>query len=336
MNNPRVRKIADRIQVIVAEMLERRVKDPRLGFVTVTDVRVTGDTQQATVFYTVLGERGRGLASSAAALESAKGLHPVRGRQAARHAARPDPDVHPRRAARERPAPRRGAGAGAKALDEEAAAATRDGVRRRGRPVQEAARGGRRGRPRRRRRAVTDESGLVVVDKPARPDLARRGGAGTPAGRHPQGRSRGHPRPDGDRGARARHQPRHAAARASDAHREGVRRDHPARRRHDHRRRGGRGRGHRLGARRRGGRRPRRPRGVPSATSSRSRPRCRRSRSTAAGPTRGYGPGRPSSSRRGRSPSTRSRPVTSAGRRVPRRRRCGVLLQRYLHPGDRA
>jgi len=73
MSNPRVRKIADRIQVIVAEMLERRVKDPRLGFVTVTDVRVTGDTQQATVFYTVLGEEDDA-ASSAAALESAKGI----------------------------------------------------------------------------------------------------------------------------------------------------------------------------------------------------------------------------------------------------------------------
>ena len=58
MSNPRVRKIADRIQVIVAEMLERRIKDPRLGFVTVTDVRVTGDTQQATIFYTVLGADG--------------------------------------------------------------------------------------------------------------------------------------------------------------------------------------------------------------------------------------------------------------------------------------
>ena len=56
MASPRVRKIADRIKVIVAEMLERRVKDPRLGFVTVTDVRVSGDTQQATVFYTVFGE----------------------------------------------------------------------------------------------------------------------------------------------------------------------------------------------------------------------------------------------------------------------------------------
>src|SRR5882757_2396628 len=78
MASPRVRKVADRIKVIVAEMLERRIKDPRLGFVTVTDVRVTGDTQQATVFYTVLAigeeQTAEDLAGTAAALESAKGL----------------------------------------------------------------------------------------------------------------------------------------------------------------------------------------------------------------------------------------------------------------------
>ena len=73
MSSPRVRKIADRIQVVVAEMLERRIKDPRLGFVTITDVRLTGDTQQATIFYTVFGEQAE-MAASAAALESAKGL----------------------------------------------------------------------------------------------------------------------------------------------------------------------------------------------------------------------------------------------------------------------
>jgi len=59
--------------VIVAELLERRVKDPRLGFVTVTEVRVTGDLQHASVFYTVLGEESEREAS-AAALESAKGM----------------------------------------------------------------------------------------------------------------------------------------------------------------------------------------------------------------------------------------------------------------------
>jgi len=73
MSNPRVRKIADRIQVIVAQMLERRIKDPRLGFVTITDVRVSGDTQHASVFYTVLGDQEQ-VEGSAAALESAKGL----------------------------------------------------------------------------------------------------------------------------------------------------------------------------------------------------------------------------------------------------------------------
>jgi len=73
MSSARVRKIADRIQVIVAEMLERRIKDPRLGFVTVTDVRVSGDTQHATIFYTVMGDETE-MAASAVALESAKGV----------------------------------------------------------------------------------------------------------------------------------------------------------------------------------------------------------------------------------------------------------------------
>ncbi|HEV8056307.1 MAG TPA: 30S ribosome-binding factor RbfA [Nocardioidaceae bacterium] len=73
MSAARVRKIADRIKVIVAEMLERRIKDPRLGFVTVTDVRVTGDTQHATIFYTVFGDDDE-RAATASALESAKGV----------------------------------------------------------------------------------------------------------------------------------------------------------------------------------------------------------------------------------------------------------------------
>lgn len=73
MASPRVRKIAERIHEIVAELLERRIKDPRLGFVTVTDVRVSGDTQQATVFYTVLGEPAD-IEESAAALASATGM----------------------------------------------------------------------------------------------------------------------------------------------------------------------------------------------------------------------------------------------------------------------
>jgi ribosome-binding factor A len=73
MGSPRVDKLADQIKVIVAEMLERRIKDPRLGFVTVTDVRLSGDSRDATVFYTVLGTEEE-QAATAAALRSATGL----------------------------------------------------------------------------------------------------------------------------------------------------------------------------------------------------------------------------------------------------------------------
>ncbi|WP_116948301.1 30S ribosome-binding factor RbfA [Jiangella endophytica] len=69
----RARKLADRIREIAAETLERRVKDPRLGFVTVTDARITGDLRDATVFYTVYGDEEERTAT-AAALESVKGL----------------------------------------------------------------------------------------------------------------------------------------------------------------------------------------------------------------------------------------------------------------------
>jgi ribosome-binding factor A len=73
MDPARARKLADRIQRIVAEMLERRIKDPRLGFVTVTDARLTNDLRDATVYYTVYGTDGE-RADTAAALESAKGV----------------------------------------------------------------------------------------------------------------------------------------------------------------------------------------------------------------------------------------------------------------------
>lgn len=69
----RAAKMADRIKVIVAKTLERGLRDPRLGFVTITDVKVTGDLQHASVFYTVYGsdqERD----DTAAALKSATGM----------------------------------------------------------------------------------------------------------------------------------------------------------------------------------------------------------------------------------------------------------------------
>lgn len=73
MAGPRNAKLADQIQTIIASTLDRRVKDPRKGFITITEVRLTGDNREATVFYTVLGDEAA-RTGSAAALESAKGM----------------------------------------------------------------------------------------------------------------------------------------------------------------------------------------------------------------------------------------------------------------------
>lgn len=73
----RARKLAKRISQIVASALEHEVKDPRLARVTITDTKVTGDLHDATVYYTVLGERldtEPDYAGAAAALEKAKGV----------------------------------------------------------------------------------------------------------------------------------------------------------------------------------------------------------------------------------------------------------------------
>ena len=86
----RARKVAERIKDVVAANLVQVVKNPDLGFVTITDVRVTGDLQQASVFYTALGEE----------TQTPQGQHwpPAQPRrEAAGNPADPDARVHPRR-----------------------------------------------------------------------------------------------------------------------------------------------------------------------------------------------------------------------------------------------
>ncbi|MGK0716346.1 30S ribosome-binding factor RbfA [Leucobacter sp. W1153] len=73
MSNPRAGKVSERIQQIIARRLEKGLRDPRMGFVTITDVRVTGDLQHASVFYTVYGSDEE-QADSAAALKAATGM----------------------------------------------------------------------------------------------------------------------------------------------------------------------------------------------------------------------------------------------------------------------
>jgi ribosome-binding factor A len=74
MTDPaKVRRHAERVRELVAEVVRTQIKDPRLGMITITDSRITPDLREATVFYTVLGDVAA-QTSTAAALESAKGV----------------------------------------------------------------------------------------------------------------------------------------------------------------------------------------------------------------------------------------------------------------------
>ncbi|GAB1642459.1 30S ribosome-binding factor RbfA [Krasilnikovia sp. MM14-A1259] len=73
MSDPaKTRRHAERVRELVASLV-REIKDPRIGMVTITDARITGDLRDATVYYTVLGDSAAE-AGTAAALESAKGM----------------------------------------------------------------------------------------------------------------------------------------------------------------------------------------------------------------------------------------------------------------------
>lgn len=52
----RANRVGEQMKKELSEIIGRKIKDPRIGFVTVTDVHVTGDLQQATVYISVLGD----------------------------------------------------------------------------------------------------------------------------------------------------------------------------------------------------------------------------------------------------------------------------------------
>ncbi|HLR01564.1 MAG TPA: 30S ribosome-binding factor RbfA [Virgibacillus sp.] len=56
MSKLRANRVAEQMKKELGDILTRKIKDPRVGFVTVTDVEVTGDLQQAKIFISVLGD----------------------------------------------------------------------------------------------------------------------------------------------------------------------------------------------------------------------------------------------------------------------------------------
>ena len=69
----RTDRLRDQIKEVVSEIIQRRVKDPHVGFVTITDVELTKDYTEATIFYSVYGD-SLSRRSTNRALEKAKGF----------------------------------------------------------------------------------------------------------------------------------------------------------------------------------------------------------------------------------------------------------------------
>ena len=69
----RSEKVGEAIHKIVSELLIKGLKDPRLGFVTITGVKITSDMRNSTVYFTVIGSDEE-KKNTEAGLNSAKGF----------------------------------------------------------------------------------------------------------------------------------------------------------------------------------------------------------------------------------------------------------------------
>ena len=156
----RARKLAVRIRQIVSAAIEMQIKDPRLGMVTVTDAKVTGDLREATVFYTVYGDETQ-IADSADGAHQRDRRAALDGRQADRHQVRADADLRRRHRPGHRPRARGGPRAGPARRRRAGPRPRGRAVRRRGRPLPQARRGRRR-RGRRREPTASTRSGPTL------------------------------------------------------------------------------------------------------------------------------------------------------------------------------
>jgi len=74
MPNYRVGRVSQEIQKEVNDIIQKRVRDPRVEGITITGVDVTGDLQQATIFYSTLKDDELTINDTARGLEKATGL----------------------------------------------------------------------------------------------------------------------------------------------------------------------------------------------------------------------------------------------------------------------
>jgi len=91
-NRTRAERIGQEIQVAVAEIFSRGlIRDPRIGYITITGVKMSADFRVARVYYSMLGEEAQKL-STAEGLEAAKNF--VRKEVTARVRLRYSPEIY--------------------------------------------------------------------------------------------------------------------------------------------------------------------------------------------------------------------------------------------------
>lgn len=90
MGNVRMNRVGEQIKKELSQIIQREIKDPRIGFLTITGVEVSGDLSQAKIFITVLGNN-EAKANSLKALEKAKGF--MRGEVGRRIGLRHTPEL---------------------------------------------------------------------------------------------------------------------------------------------------------------------------------------------------------------------------------------------------
>lgn len=81
MQGQRARRVGESIQHEISSLLLRGLKDPRIGFVTITGVEVTPDLHLARVYYTVIGDETARKASAAGLKSSISFIRQQLGRQ---------------------------------------------------------------------------------------------------------------------------------------------------------------------------------------------------------------------------------------------------------------
>ncbi len=90
MSKVRVSRVGEQMKKELSQIVQREIKDPRIGFLTITGVEVTGDLQQAKIFISVMGNDEQ-KDNSLKALQNAKGF--IRSEVGKRMKLRHTPDL---------------------------------------------------------------------------------------------------------------------------------------------------------------------------------------------------------------------------------------------------